>query len=52
MAVAYIQFHWKLAFDQNFFPTINHGELAVLDCFIFLFIASRGAGKWALQKQS
>ena len=42
MAVAYIQFHWKLQFDRNFFPAINHGELAVVYCFVFLFIACNG----------
>jgi len=50
MAVAYIQFHWKLAFDSNFFPAVNHGELAVLYCFVFLMIACRGSGRWSLGK--
>jgi putative oxidoreductase len=44
MAVAYIQFHWKGAFDENFFPVINRGELAVVYAFLFLFIACKGAG--------
>ena len=44
MAVAYIQFHWKGAFDSSFFPTINRGELAVVYAFLFLYIACRGAG--------
>jgi putative oxidoreductase len=44
MAVAYIQYHWKGAFDSSFFPTINRGELAVVYAFLFLFIACRGAG--------
>jgi putative oxidoreductase len=39
MAVAYIQFHWKLAFGEAFFPAVNGGELAVVYCFLFLFIA-------------
>ena len=50
MAVAYFQFHWKFALDSNFFPIVNHGELAVLYCFVFLFIASKGGGKWSLDK--
>jgi putative oxidoreductase len=50
MAVAYIQFHWKLQFDSNFFPAVNQGELAVLYCFVFLFIACRGGVKWRLDK--
>jgi len=48
MAVAYIQFHWAFQFDENFFPVINHGDAAILYCFLFLFIASKGAGKWCL----
>ena len=44
MAVAYIQFHWKGAFDANFFPGINKGELAVVYAFLFLYIACKGAG--------
>lgn len=44
MAVAYTQFHWKLAFDSKFFPVVNKGELGLLYCFVFLFIACRSAG--------
>ena len=44
MAVAYFQFHWKFQFDSNFFPAINHGELAVVYCFVFLYIACKGTG--------
>jgi putative oxidoreductase len=33
MAVAYFQFHWRFQMDANFFPTLNHGELAALYCF-------------------
>ena len=51
MAVAYFQFHWKFQFGKEFFPTINHGELAVLYCFVFLFIATRGTGEWGLEKK-
>ena len=50
MAVAYFQFHWKLQFGADFFPGINKGELAVLYCFVFLFIACRGGVKWCLDK--
>lgn len=48
MAVAYIQFHWKLRFDAAFFPAINQGELAVIDCFLFLFLACKGGGGWSV----
>jgi putative oxidoreductase len=50
MAVAYMQFHWKFQFGEAFFPVVNKGELAVLYCFVFLFIATRGAVKWGLER--
>jgi putative oxidoreductase len=28
-------------------PVQNHGELAAIYCFVFLFIAARGAGMWS-----
>lgn len=46
MAVAY----WMAHGMQNFFPLLNGGELAALYCFIFLFIATRGAGIWSVDK--
>ncbi len=48
MAVAYTQFHWKLAFDRAFFPAINDGELALIYAFLFLYLACRGAGIWSV----
>ena len=48
LADAYFQFHWKFQLDSNFFPLVNHGELAVLYCFVFLFIATKGGGKWSV----
>jgi putative oxidoreductase len=51
MAVAYFQFHWKLQGGANLFPVVNKGELAALYCFVFLYIACRGAGKWSLDKR-
>jgi putative oxidoreductase len=48
MAVAYIQFHWKFAFDKNFFPINNDGEEALLYAFVWLFIACKGAGIWSV----
>ena len=44
MAVAYFQFHQP----RGFWPVQNHGEPAALFCFIFLFFAAHGAGKWSL----
>src|SRR5262245_4929228 len=40
MAVAYFKQHS----GGGFWPIVNRGELAVLYCFIFLYIASRGSG--------
>jgi len=51
MAVAYFQFHWKFQIGPQFFPIINKGELAVLYCFVFLYIACRGGVKWSLDKK-
>ncbi|RPJ01717.1 MAG: DoxX family protein [Candidatus Aminicenantes bacterium] len=51
MAVAYFQVHWKFQLDPQFFPIVNHGELALLYCFLFLFIASKGTVKWGLMKR-
>jgi putative oxidoreductase len=48
MAVAYVQFHWKFAFDENFFPAINKGELALVYAFLFLYIACRGGGRFSV----
>jgi len=48
MFVAYAQFHWKLAFGAQFFPAINKGELALVYCLVFFYIACHGSGKWSL----
>lgn len=50
MAVAYLQFHWKLQFGAAFWPAVNKGELAVLYCFLFLYIACRGGVAWCADK--
>ena len=46
MAVAY----WLVHFPQAnpVFPILNGGELAVMYTFVFLYIASRGAGMWSI----
>lgn len=52
MAVAYFQFHWKgESADWHWLPVRNGGELAVIYCFAFLFIAARGPGKLALDNR-
>ena len=44
MAVAYFMAHAGSAL----LPIQNHGELAVVYCFVFLYIAAHGAGKLSL----
>ena len=44
MAVAYFMVHAK----QGFWPILNKGELAVLYCFVFLYIACRGGGRYSV----
>src|SRR4051795_11865006 len=44
MAVAYFMAHAK----GGFWPIQNKGELAVLFCFVFLFMAAHGAGIWSI----
>jgi putative oxidoreductase len=43
MAVAYFMAHQP----KGTWPIQNQGELAVLFCFAFLYIAARGAGVWS-----
>jgi len=33
---------------QGFFPILNKGELIVLYCFVFLYIAAAGPGPWSV----
>ncbi|HVT05593.1 MAG TPA: DoxX family protein [Thermoanaerobaculia bacterium] len=40
MAVGYFMMH----FPKGFWPIQNKGELAVLYCFLFLYMAARGSG--------
>lgn len=44
MAVAYFMAHAP----GGFWPLQNKGELAVLYCFVFLFLAAAGAGVWSV----
>ena len=43
MAVAYFIAHAP----RGLLPIINGGELAVLYCFVFLYLAFAGAGPWS-----
>jgi putative oxidoreductase len=44
MAYAY----WVYHSPNALLPLVNHGELAMLYCFLFLFIFTRGAGVFSL----
>ena len=46
MAVAYFKAHAP----HSFWPIVNKGELAVVYCFLFLFVAASGAGRFSLDK--
>jgi putative oxidoreductase len=40
--------YWMVHGSKSFFPIVNGGEAIALYCFIFLFIATRGAGIWSV----
>jgi putative oxidoreductase len=44
MAVAYFQAHAP----KGTWPILNGGELAVLYCFVFLYMAARGGGRYSV----
>jgi putative oxidoreductase len=44
MAVAYFQAH----LPRGFWPVANGGELAAIFCFVWLYYAATGSGKWSL----
>jgi putative oxidoreductase len=44
MAVAYFMAHAP----QSPYPVLNGGELSILYCFIFLYLAFAGGGAWSL----
>jgi putative oxidoreductase len=46
MAVAYFLSHAP----RNLFPILNMGELAVVYCFVFLYLAAAGGGPWSLDR--
>jgi putative oxidoreductase len=46
MAVAYFTVHQK----GGMLPIQNHGELAVLFCFVFFFLATNGGGPLSLER--
>ncbi|MBP1846443.1 putative oxidoreductase [Rhizobium petrolearium] len=46
MAFAYFIAHGS----NGFFPVLNHGEAAMLYCFIFLYFFAVGPGVWSLDE--
>jgi len=46
MAVAYFMAHAP----HGFWPALNHGEVAVLYCFVFLYLSAAGGGNWSLDR--
>jgi putative oxidoreductase len=47
MAVAYFVAHAP----KGFFPLLNHGEPAILYCFVFLYLAAAGGGPWSIDSR-
>ena len=46
MAVAYFIAHGS----RGFFPLLNGGELAIVYCFVFLYLWVAGASEWSLDR--
>jgi putative oxidoreductase len=46
MAVAYFMAHASRGFVLT--PILNQGELAIMFCFVFLFISAAGGGAWSV----
>jgi putative oxidoreductase len=46
MAVAYFQVHAP----GGFWPLANKGELAVLYCFVYLYLSVAGGGEWSVDQ--
>lgn len=47
MAVAYFIAHWP----KSWLPILNGGDLAVLFCFVFLYLWAAGPGPWSIDAQ-
>jgi putative oxidoreductase len=45
MAFAYFMSHAP----RGYLPILNQGEITVVYCFLFLYIATQGAGVWSVQ---
>jgi len=40
--------YWMAHGLKHWAPLVNQGELAVLYCFVFLYIAAKGPGIWSI----
>jgi putative oxidoreductase len=47
MAIAYFMAHAP----RGFFPLVNGGQLAILFCFVFLYLSVAGSGVWSVDNQ-
>jgi putative oxidoreductase len=47
MAIAYFMAHAP----RGFFPLVNGGQLAILLCFVFLYLSVAGSGVWSVDNQ-
>jgi putative oxidoreductase len=47
MAFAYFIAHWP----KSWLPLLNGGDLAVLFCFVFLYLWAAGPGPWSIDAQ-
>jgi putative oxidoreductase len=46
MAIGYFTVH----LPKSFFPLVNGGDLAIMYCFVFFYIAVAGGGAWSLDR--
>lgn len=44
MAIGYFLIHAP----HSFYPYLNHGELAIMFCFVFLYLVFAGPGPWSV----
>jgi putative oxidoreductase len=44
MAVAYFMGHAP----RGFYPILNGGDLAIIFCFVFLYLSAAGPGPWSV----
>jgi Predicted membrane protein len=50
MAIAYFMFYVGTVptLEAKFFPIMNGGELALVNCWIFFFMIFYGSGQWSI----